>query len=279
MQSMSASSTSPAHRAVYDDARTYEVAFSYRDVESELGFLLRAGERYGGRPVTSLLELACGPAFHTIAAARRGLRATALDLSEAMVRRVQQRAAAQGASVEALVANMANFTLSEPVDLAFNLMTSISYLLSTEDLHAHFASVARALRPGGVYVVENNHPNDFWTRSHFQPSSWTERDDELEVRMSWVSEPPEIDVVNQTYTITTRTEIRPASRDGAAPSDGPRREITDRAVLRMIWPQELKALAEAHGFSLAAFFGELNEAMPIDSPEAWRTVAVLVRDR
>ncbi|MFO0578252.1 MAG: class I SAM-dependent methyltransferase [Polyangia bacterium] len=276
---MSAPSTVPAHRAVYDDARTYAVAFSYRDVESELAFLLRVGERYGGRPVASLLELACGPAFHAVAAAQRGLRATALDLSEAMVRLVQQRAASHGVTVEALAANMADFVLPAPVDLAFNLMTSISYLISTAELHAHFASVARALRPGGVYVIENNHPNDFWTRSHFQPSSWTQSDGELEVRMSWISEPPEIDVVNQTYTITTRTEIGPARRDGVVPADGPRRELTDRAVLRMIWPQELKALAEAHGFSLAAFFGELSESMPIDAPEAWRTVAVLVRDR
>ena len=261
--------TVPAHTAFYDDARAYDVAFSYRDVEAELTFLTAVAQRFGRVAVDSVLELASGPGYHAVAAARRGLKATALDLSAPMIERALVKAKAEGVVVDGVVADMARFTLPAPVDLAFNLLTSISYLLSTKDLHAHFGSVAAAVRSGGVYVVENNHPNDFWTREHFQPSRWTMQQGDVEVFTSWIDEPPVIDVVQQTYSVVARTEVNDAAG---------KRTLTDKATLRMVWPQELKAYGEAHGFTLAAFFGALDLAIEIDDPKAWRTVAVFVRD-
>jgi SAM-dependent methyltransferase len=257
-----------AHTAFYDDAKAYDVAFSYRDVEAELAFLLEVAERFGKQPTQSVLELASGPGYHAVAAAQRGLKATALDLSAPMIERALVKAKAAKVTVDGVVADMARFTLNEPVDLAFNLLTSISYLLTSEDLHAHFASVAKAVRSGGVYVVENNHANDFWTRDHFQPSRWTMKQDDVEVFTSWIDEPPVIDIVKQTYSVVARTEVSDASG---------KRTLVDQATLRMVWPQELKAYAEAHGFTLASFYGALDVKMPIDDPKAWRTVAVFLR--
>jgi hypothetical protein len=173
---------------------------------------------------------------------------------------------------------MADFALPQPVDLACNLLTSISYLTATTALSSHFACVARALRPGGVYVVENNHPADFWTRAHFEPSRWTmtasEGDRTLEVFTSWIDEPPAIDVVAQTYTVRARTEVTETS-----PAGEHRRTLVDQATLRMIWPQELVAHGLAHGLSLARFYGALDVDIAIDDPRAWRTVAVFVNAR
>ena len=256
------------HTAFYDDARAYDVAFSYRDVEAELSFLLAAAERHGRGPIKSVLELASGPGYHAVAAARRGMKATALDLSAPMIERARVKAKEANVDVDGVVADMARFTLQQPVDLAFNLLTSISYLLTSDDLHAHFSSVAAAVRSGGVYVVENNHANDFWTREHFQPSRWTMKQGDVEVFTSWIDEPPAIDPVKQTYSVVARTEVT----DGNG-----KRTLKDHATLRMIWPQELKAYGEAHGFQLASFYGALDLQLPIDDPKAWRTVAVFVR--
>jgi hypothetical protein len=66
--------------------------------------------------------------------------------------------------VEGLVADMRSFAVKRPVDLALNLLTSISYLLDPEALLRHFESTYRALAPGGVYIVENNHPARFLER-------------------------------------------------------------------------------------------------------------------
>ncbi|MDP2342031.1 MAG: class I SAM-dependent methyltransferase [Deltaproteobacteria bacterium] len=265
-----APATAHAHSAFYDDARAYDVAFSYRDVEAELSFLTLVAEKFGQGPIKSVLELASGPGYHAVAAAQRGLKATALDLSGPMIERALVKAKAANVDVTGVVADMARFTLKEPVDLAFNLLTSISYLLTSEDLHAHFQSVAKAVRPGGVYVVENNHANDFWTRDHFQPSRWTMKQDGVEVFTSWIDEPPVIDIVKQTYSVVARTEVTDAAG---------KRTLVDKATLRMVWPQELKAYGEAHGFKLASFYGALDVNLSIDDPKAWRTVAVMVRDQ
>jgi SAM-dependent methyltransferase len=268
------SETTPAsHHAFYDDAHAYDVAFSYRDVDAELAFLLRAAERHGKRGAPkSFLELASGPGYHAVAAAQRGLRSIALDLSGPMVHRAKEKAEEAHVQVTGIVADMARFSLSDareaPVDLACNLLTSISYLLDTTALHAHFASVARALEPGGVYVVENNHPNDFWTRDHFQPSRWTMQQGDVEVFTSWVDEPPSIDVVRQTYSVACRTEVR---------TGGEVRTLCDRATLRMIWPQEMRALGEAHGLTLAALYGAMDDAVDANAADAWRAVYVFVK--
>jgi SAM-dependent methyltransferase len=281
---MSESASRPAsHHAFYDDAHAYDVAFSYRDVEAELDFLLAAAERHGRGPFRSFLELASGPGYHAVAAARRGLRSTALDLSSPMVERAVTRARAADVVVSGIVADMARFQLAAPVDIACNLLTSISYLTTTRALHDHFGSVAATLRSGGVYVVENNHPNDFWTREHFQPSQWTMQATTetargprtVEVFTSWIDEPPTIDVVAQTYTVKARTEVKETGAD--VPGGEQRRTLVDHAQLRMIWPQELVAHALAHGLSLAGFYGALDLAVAIDAPSAWRTVAVFTK--
>ena len=274
---MTATPPRPAsHHAFYDDAHAYDVAFRYRDIAAELDFLLTAARTHGTGPLTSFLELAAGPGYHAVAAAQRGLRATALDLSAPMIERARTKAKAAGVALDGVVADMAAFSLPAPVDLACNLLTSISYLTSTKSLHDHFASVARALRPGGVYVVENNHPRDFWTREHFVPSRWTmtatEDDRTIEVFTSWIDEPPHVDLVAQTYAVKARTEVKETSSSGEHT-----RTLVDEATLRMIWPQELVAHGLAHGLSLARFYGALDMDVAIDADDAWRTVAVFVK--
>jgi SAM-dependent methyltransferase len=273
---MTAPSRPQSHHAFYDDAHAYDVAFRYRDIAAELHFLLAVAHAHGTGPFTSFLELASGPGYHAVAAAQRGLRATALDLSAAMIDRAKAKAKDAGVALDGVVGDMAAFTLPAPVDLACNLLTSISYLTSTQALHDHFGCVARALRTGGVYVVENNHPRDFWTREHFAPSRWTmsatEGDRTLDVFTSWIDESPRVDLVAQTYAVKARTEVTETSPSGTA-----RRTLVDEATLRMIWPQELVAHALAHGLTLARFYGALDVGVAIEADDAWRTVAVFVK--
>ncbi len=267
-----------SHHAFYDDARAYDVAFGYRDVGFELDFIVGAATHCLGHAPTSAIELASGPGAHATALAQRGVTMSALDLSAPMIARVLDNAKRLGVDVKGIVGDMARFDLDAPVELAFNLLTSISYLLTSEQLHGHFKSVSNALVVGGVYVVENNHPNDFWTRDHFKPSRWTEtfsdEDGEMEVSTSWVDEPPTIDVVAQTYTVKATTKVT-ERKNGIEQI----RELTDHATLRMLWPQELKTLGEAHGLNVVAFYGALDDAIAIDAADAWRTVVVFQKVR
>lgn len=62
------------------------------------------GHRLG--PGTRVLDLACGEGRHSLAAAARGARVTALDRDEARLAAARERAEAQGLSVEWITADL-----------------------------------------------------------------------------------------------------------------------------------------------------------------------------
>jgi hypothetical protein len=77
---------------VYDDPRTYELAFGFREFEKEAHFMSALSERMGtGRPMTSLLELGAGPAWHSTATATA--LPFAVDNAAPMLARARERVA------------------------------------------------------------------------------------------------------------------------------------------------------------------------------------------
>jgi SAM-dependent methyltransferase len=256
-----------AHDEFYKLADYYDIAFQYRDVPGEVSFFEGCVARHGdGKPLTSVMELCSGPGYHALEFARRGVRAGALDLSPEMVQRALANAAAEGFTLEGIVANMTEFVVDKPYDLALNLLTSISYLLSNEDLLAHFAAVAQSLRAGGIYIVENNHPRDFWSGDHFKPSNWTETRDGITVETTWCAVPPKLHLVDQTYEVTARYRIN---------DHGTERTFEDHGTLRMLLPQEMKALAATQGLEWRGSYGSLDLDLPLtDDERCWRNVSV-----
>ncbi len=85
--------------------------------------------------------------------AKRGWKVHGFDLEPNMVTFSEERLAEEGLKGKASVANMADFTLRGKFDLAHCLVSTFKYLLTEEDARGHLQSVARALRPGGVYAL------------------------------------------------------------------------------------------------------------------------------
>ena len=116
------------------------MAFSYRDFEGEVDFLLAAHAKHGssGLAPTSVLELAAGPARHClIAAQEHGVQVTALDNSEEMVAygsALANNMVSEAASALRYIhADMASFSLpadAGPVDSAWLLLGSAGHLLT-----------------------------------------------------------------------------------------------------------------------------------------------------
>lgn len=104
------------------------------------------------------LEPACGTGRLLRLAAARGRRIAGFDASEAMVdyTRAALRRRGLARRGRAFVADMTDFlgpVRPGSVDFAFNLVNSIRHLGSDRAMLDHFAQMARAVRPGGVYVV------------------------------------------------------------------------------------------------------------------------------
>jgi SAM-dependent methyltransferase len=258
---------------IYDEPEFYEAACAYRDVPAEVDALLRwSGKHHGpdsGQP-RSVLELAAGPAEHARNLARRGLEATALDLSPAMCARARDLAAAAGTPLTAVQADMRDFSLPGRFDLAITMLNSLCHLLVLDDMLRHLAAVGRHLDRGGLYIMELAHPADFFGAERRTSSEWSSETGGGTVSVRWGAQ-DQIDPVTQ----VTREHVSVTyHRRG-----GPVRTVTDVVPNRFWTATELAAAIRlAGGFTLEASYGDFDTDSPVDAADAWRMILVLCRE-
>ncbi|MBT3270248.1 class I SAM-dependent methyltransferase [Candidatus Poribacteria bacterium] len=105
----------------------------------------------GGR----LLEIACGTCTHGILLAGQGFDVAGIDLSPNMVDAAASRGAAAGVSLDVFQGDITDFELdTDPFDAAIFMAETFPIITEYEAIASHFGCVRRALRPGGVYIVD-----------------------------------------------------------------------------------------------------------------------------
>ena len=258
---------------IYDEPELYEAACAYRDVPAETYALLRWFGRHrepGGLPPGSVLELAAGPAEHARDLARRGVPATALDLSPAMCTRAAALARAAGVRLSVVEADMRDFSLPGPFDLAITMLNSLCHLLTLDDLLRHLAAVARHVEPGGLYIIELAHPADFFATERRTSSEWSSEVEGGTVVVRWGAQDqidPVTQVTNEHVSVTYHQR------------GGPVRTVSDVVPNRFWTATELTAAIRlAGGFREVARYGDFGEDVPVEAAGAWRMILVLVRD-
>ncbi len=132
---------------LYARAAYYDIALR-RDIRREVAFVRDAFKVLAGRPLGSVLEIACGPGYHARTFARQGIRATGLDPMPRMIELAKEQARADGVQAAFFVADMRDFRLPEPVDAVITMYDALDCLLDQDDVIAHFRYVARPLDGG-----------------------------------------------------------------------------------------------------------------------------------
>jgi SAM-dependent methyltransferase len=258
---------------IYDEPEFYEAACAYRDVPAEVDALLRWSAKHRGAGDSlprSVLELAAGPAEHARDLARRGLEATALDLSPAMCARARHLAEAAGIPLTVVQADMRDFALPGRFDLAITMLNSLCHLLTLDDMLRHLTAVRRHLDRGGLYIMEFAHPADFLAAERRTSSEWSTEVDGGTVSVRWGAQ-DQIDPVTQ----VTREHVSVTFHKRG----GPVRTVTDVVPNRFWTATELTAaIGLAGGFAVAASYGDFGTDSPVDAPEAWRMILVLARE-
>lgn len=251
---------------VYQRARYYDIAFR-RDVRHEVDFIMTVFQQYSESSPASLLDLACGPGYHARDFASRGLRAVGLDLRPEMIDFACEEAAQEGVQVEWLAADMRNFHLAQPVDVAINVFDGIDCLLTNAALIEHLRAVADNLTPHGLYFIDVTHPRDA-SLAHYHRFSYSGERDGIHVRVNWGINEAMPDLV----TGVAHTQIELYINDHGQESC-----IIDTADERFLTAQEITLLADLSGvFTPVAWFGAYNVAQPLDyTPTATRMIAVL----
>lgn len=253
--------------AFYQRAYYYDIVFR-RDVTVEIDFVCAVYKQQRGSTPQSLLDLACGPGYHARNFAGRGLRAVGLDLRPEMVQFAAEQEATDGVQgVEWLAADMRDFKLVHPVDVAINVFDGIDCLNSNADLIAHLRAVADNLTEGGLYFIDVTHPR-FTNFSHYERFHYQGERDGVRVQINWAINQPQIDPV----TSVSRTQLELLIEE-----NGSSQRIEDTAYERVLTAQEILLLAQLSGkFEIIGWYGAYDTQQPPDySPAATRLIAVL----
>lgn len=136
----------------YDYPQYFDLAFG-DETRAEADFFPLAADKYAIGPVRQWLEPGFGGGRLIVEMAKRGYELTGFDNNARALTYVQQRLKRSGLRADLFLADLANFSLAEPVDAAFCTFNTFRHLLSEAAALAHLQCVANAVRPGGIYIL------------------------------------------------------------------------------------------------------------------------------
>ena len=241
---------------VYDEPFYYEIAFSFVDVPGQVDLFEKFIHEYSNIPVKRVLDIGCGPSQQLREFTLRGYEAVGLDRSPQMLSYLEEKSREAGVRVETVQADMTDFTLDGPVDLALILKGTIDLIGSKENLLSHLESVARSLNSGGLYIIENLNIN-WHSPDSFGTQTWTMERDGVRIETTYRAELA--DSLKQMLRETLRLDV----------DDHGKKQIFEETIeTRAIFPQEFVTLVEINdkfeflGYYERSSTERLTEALP-----------------
>jgi SAM-dependent methyltransferase len=221
--------------AFFDDdyLRIYRAMLSPEVTAREVDFIDSA---LALPPGGAVLDVACGRGRHAIGLARRGYRVTGVDFNPRYLALAEEDAAAAGTAVRWVAADMRELPFEGDFDGAYSFFTSFGYFSDEENERA-LAGVARALRPGGRFLLDVTNRDSILT--HPQQRLWTQLEDG-----SLLMEEVSLDL--------RRSQVR-SRQIHITPSSGA--QITKEFTLRAYTCAELEALCARHGLAVREVWG------------------------
>ena len=139
---------------------------------SEAAFVLKQFKLKKG---SALLDLCCGPGRHAVEFAKKGLAVTGYDYSAEYLEEAAARAGKKKVRLRLMRGDMRRLKFSGEFDAAVNLFTSFGYFRRFSDDLKTLKGLARALKPGGLFMLDIIH--GAFIRKNFRPRSWAELED------------------------------------------------------------------------------------------------------
>ncbi|MFL6015981.1 MAG: SAM-dependent methyltransferase [Gaiellaceae bacterium] len=215
----------------------------------EVDFVL---ERLELEPGARVLDVACGHGRHSLELARRGFRVTGVDLSPRSIELAREAAASEGLDATFVERDARELDFDAEFDASINLFTSVlGYFDEEAENRRVVEAVARALRPGGSFLVDTI--NLLSLARGFQELHWE-------------------DFASGTLMVEHRAFDFERGRSVAdwmfVSRDGSRKTI--RHSLRVYAPHELIAMFEAAGLDVVGRWGSFDgDEISFD---AWRLI-------
>jgi 2-polyprenyl-3-methyl-5-hydroxy-6-metoxy-1,4-benzoquinol methylase len=203
-------------------------------------------------PGARVLDVACGHGRHSLELARRGFRVTGIDLSPRSLELAREAAERESLDIALVLRDARELDFDAEFDAAINLFTSvIGYFDDDAETRLVLERVARALRPGGSFLVDTI--NLLGLASRFRPTDWEE------LRSGTILLQRHDYDFRRARNNAVWTFVRP---------DGSRGEL--RHSLRVYAPHELMEMLESAGLEVVGSWGSFEGAEL--SFETWRLI-------
>jgi SAM-dependent methyltransferase len=227
----------PVDKYLFDHPEIWEQNNQPR-FDREPPFLAEVFRRYGS--VERVLDVGCGTGGHLDRLSRLGLTGTGVDLNERML----DFARAARPHLQFHAADMRALAFEGEFDAVVCLCTTFSYNTTNEDVVTALGCFHRALRSGGLVIIDVFNPIRFiQTRGYLE-----------EIEQAWESfnlryvTAHDIDEARQvqiaTQSVLTLDDRRLVQRD-----------VTE---FRLFFPQELRYFLETNAFRFLSFYGAFD---------------------
>lgn len=231
-------------------ASFYDALYGDKDYDAECDFVEQLFAWHASQPIKEVLDVGCGTGGHLLPLARRGYRVTGVDCSPEMLAAAQQKAEADGLTVDFQVGDVRELRLERTFDAAISMFAVLSYLTSLDDLLAAFGAVRQHLEPGGLFLFDVWFGPGVLTERPTERSKVVQRGNERIIRLAH----PELDLMAQVVAVDYKVlHLR---------GDHLLSETDEQHRMRFFAPQELHHLLQATGFNLLA----LSPFMQPDAP-------------
>lgn len=221
--------------AFFDDdyLRIYTPMLTPERTAEEVAFIASSLALPAGAPV---LDLACGSGRHAIGMAARGHAVTGVDFNAHYLALARDAAGRAGVSVDWRQGDMRRLDFAGKFDGVYSYFTSFGYF-SDEENESVLAGVARALRPGGRFLLDVVNRDRMLT--HPQQRTWSQREDGALLMEEFTLE------IVGSRVMSRQTLIEPG---GGA-------RVNKEYELRAYTCAELTALMRRHGLEVDRVFG------------------------
>ena len=242
-------------------ANFYDAVYSAKETIQEVEHFLSLAE-LGTEKLDSLniLEIGIGTGRHSRIVAERGATVVGIDQSPDMIKRIPTHA-----RVFPRLADGRSFDLEETFDAAFAFFHVVSYFTSDSDIKGLLSSVRKHLEPGSAFVF------DTWYTPGVESLGLQSRkreittDDYRMIRFSSSEQLPESSTVEVTHHFLVWN------------SDGLfEQEFEETHLMRHFTINEIRLLAESHGFRVSAVANSTGSGSP--TREDWAATFALIAE-
>lgn len=135
----------------------YDLLYKDKDYTTETNYIISLIKEYNVN-TNHILELGCGTGMHASILAEKGYYVEGIDLSQTMLDMAIERKNKSSIAVSERLSfskgDIRNYESLQKFDTIISLFHVISYMTKNEDLNQAFNTVAKHLKPDGIFIFD-----------------------------------------------------------------------------------------------------------------------------